>query len=154
MVDIVDIATRSRMMASIRAEGTKPEMTVRRFLHGHGFRFRLHRKDLPGRPDIVLPKYNLAVFVHGCFWHRHANCFYASTPRTRKEFWEDKLERNVARDMNNVKFLLSLGWRVLVIWECGLKNLQSELILVLPFIKSDSLFLEWPAFAHRAKPLV
>lgn len=105
-------------MAGIRGRDTVPEITVRRIAHGLGFRFRLHRKDLPGRPDLVFPRYRSVVFVHGCFWHRHENCRYAYEPKTRVGFWSEKFDRNVARDRDNIDALYALGWRVLVIWEC------------------------------------
>jgi DNA mismatch endonuclease, patch repair protein len=105
-------------MARVRGRDTKPEMVVRRTLHAMGFRFRLFRRDLPGRPDIVLPKHQLAIFVHGCFWHRHDGCYLSSTPKTRVEFWSDKFATNVARDARNSAELRALGLRVGVIWEC------------------------------------
>lgn len=116
--DVVDSATRSRMMARIRGKDTVVEVAVRRQLHSLGYRFRLHRKDLPGRPDIVLPRYRTAVFVHGCFWHRHAGCVYATKPATRPMFWQAKFETNVRRDAAAVERLLAGGWSVAVIWEC------------------------------------
>lgn len=122
MVDVVDRATRSRMMANIRGRDTKPEVMVRRMLHKRGFRFLLHDKRLPGRPDIVLPKYRAAIFVHGCFWHRHEGCRFCTTPATRPSFWRDKFESNVARDAKHVELLLASGWRVATIWECALKE--------------------------------
>ena len=115
---------RSRNMSAIKSKNTKPEIAVRKLLHSMGYRFRLHRKDLPGSPDIVLPKYKTFIFVHGCFWHRHENCKYASTPKTRKEFWENKFNKNIKRDKNNFKELKKLNWKVLVIWECELNSLQ------------------------------
>ena len=115
---------RSRNMSAIKSKNTKPEIKVRKVLHSMGYRFRLHRKDLPGSPDIVLPKYKTVIFVHGCFWHRHENCKYASTPKTRKEFWENKFNKNIKRDKNNFKELKNLNWKVLVIWECELNYLQ------------------------------
>jgi len=115
---------RSRNMSAIKSKNTKPEIAVRKLLHSMGYRFRLHRKDLPGSPDIVLPKYKTVIFVHGCFWHRHENCKYASNPKTRKEFWENKFKANVKRDKNNFKELKNLNWKVLVIWECELNYLQ------------------------------
>ncbi|WP_159813716.1 very short patch repair endonuclease [Pseudomonas sp. 18058] len=121
-MDFVDQATRSRMMATVRSANTRPEMIVRKFLHAHGYRFRLHQKMLPGKPDIVMPKYRTCIFVHGCFWHHHSGCRYATMPKTRFEFWNEKLLRNVARDTENVKALELLGWRVLIIWECQLKK--------------------------------
>jgi DNA mismatch endonuclease, patch repair protein len=105
-------------MSRIRGKDTKPELRVRSQLHRMGYRFRLHRKDLPGRPDIVLPKYDTVIFVHGCFWHRHKGCRFAYTPKTRVEFWETKFEQNVRRDKRNAAALWRGGWRVLKIWEC------------------------------------
>lgn len=122
MVDIVDAKTRSRMMGAIRGKDTKPEMVLRRALHACGFRFRLHYNWLPGRPDIVLPKHKAVVFVHGCFWHRHTRCRYATTPATRPEFWQTKFAANVERDHENQRKLLAAGWRVAVVWECKLRN--------------------------------
>ena len=105
-------------MAGIGSKDTKPEIAVRKFLHAKGFRFRLHRKDLPGKPDIVLPKMNICIFVHGCFWHRH-NCKKGKhLPKSNVEFWEEKLDKNKVRDEKNKKALQRLGWKVLVIWEC------------------------------------
>ncbi|WP_439849746.1 very short patch repair endonuclease [Pseudomonas syringae] len=120
-MDIVDSATRSRMMSGIRGKNTRPELLVRKFLHAHGFRFRLHRKDLPGNPDIVLPKLKTCIFVHGCFWHRHPGCRYATMPKTRPEFWAEKFSKNVARDAKSILALRQLGWRTIIIWECQLK---------------------------------
>jgi len=105
-------------MSGIRGKNTKPELTVRRFLHSQGFRYRLHRKRLPGRPDIVLPKYGTVVLVHGCFWHQHRGCTYAYMPKTNRGFWEAKLGSNVERDKQTVVQLRRLGWRVKVLWEC------------------------------------
>lgn len=109
---------RSALMARVRGRDTKPEVTVRRALNAMGKRFRLFRRDLPGRPDIVLPRYGLALFVHGCFWHRHEGCRLSSTPKTRVEFWAEKFAANIARDARSVAELRALGWRVGVIWEC------------------------------------
>lgn len=122
MTDIVDSATRSRMMAGIRARDTRPERILRSSLHRRGVRYRLHVGKLPGKPDLVLPRFRAAIFVHGCFWHRHANCRYASTPATRPEYWRAKFAGNVARDIRNHAALLALGWRVAVVWECSLKG--------------------------------
>ena len=121
VTDIVDVATRSRMMSGIRARNTRPEIAVRRALHARGFRFRLHDHRLPGSPDIILPKFHATIFVHGCFWHRHEGCKFASTPSTRPEFWEAKFQGNKQRDNRNLEELLSLGWRVATIWECALR---------------------------------
>lgn len=122
MADIVDRATRSRMMAGIKAKDTAPEMAVRRFLHSHGFRYRLHEKNLPGTPDIVLPKYRTAIFVHGCFWHQHSRCKYAARPNSNRLFWENKLGTNRDRDKRDKRHLRKLGWKVLTIWECQLSE--------------------------------
>ena len=113
---------RSRNMSAIKSNNTKPEIAVRKLLHSLGYRFRLHRKDLPGSPDIVLPKYKTVIFVHGCFWHRHENCKYASTPKTRKEFWESKFKANVKRDLEIQEKIKNIGWQSVVIWECQVKN--------------------------------
>ena len=109
---------RSWNMSRIRGKDTKPEMRVRSLLHRMGFRFRLHRKDLPGKPDIVLPAYETVVFVHGCFWHRHPGCRFAYTPKSRVDFWQTKFRRNVERHQEVTAELEELGWRVVVIWEC------------------------------------
>lgn len=122
MSDIVDQQTRSRMMSGIRGKDTKPELALRRALHARGFRFRLHSKKVDGRPDLVLPKYRAIVFVHGCFWHRHEGCRYATTPATRSEFWQAKFAANVARDSSVRGALLDEGWRVATIWECALRK--------------------------------
>lgn len=115
---------RSENMRRVRGKNTGPELTVRRALHALGRRFRLHRRDLPGKPDIVFAKDRLAIFVHGCFWHRHDNCPRASTPSTRKEFWEAKFERTVVRDAEQVAALRATGWRSEVIWECETRNAE------------------------------
>ena len=122
MTDIVDSDKRSEMMSGIRSRDTKPELIVRRIAHRLGFRFRVHRRDLPGSPDIVFPKHQAVIMVHGCFWHRHPDCQYASTPKTRVQFWENKFEGNVVRDRRSQSALRHLGWRVLVIWECETKD--------------------------------
>ncbi|MBK5567426.1 very short patch repair endonuclease [Ensifer sp. SSB1] len=122
MTDIVDKQTRSRMMAGIRGKDTKPELALRRALHARGFRFRLHARNVHGRPDLVLPKHGAVVFVHGCFWHRHAGCRYTTTPSTRPEFWQTKFEANVARDLAVKRALLEDGWRVATVWECALRR--------------------------------
>ena len=122
MVDIVDAETRSRMMAGIKGKNTRPELALRRALHARGFRYRLHSKKAQGRPDLVLPKYRAVVFVHGCFWHRHLGCRYATNPKSRAEFWEVKFAANVARDSAVRAALLEAGWRVATIWECALRK--------------------------------
>ncbi|UPJ54827.1 DNA mismatch endonuclease Vsr [Bradyrhizobium sp. 192] len=111
-------STRSRIMRAVRQAHTGPELIVRRLLHGSGLRFRLHQRGLPGRPDIVLPKHRTVIFVHGCFWHRHAGCPKATMPKTRIEFWREKFNRNVSRDHGIEQALVDAGWRVLTIWEC------------------------------------
>jgi DNA mismatch endonuclease, patch repair protein len=110
------------MMAGIRSKNTKPEIGVRKLLHRLGFRFRLHRKDLPGKPDIVLPKWNAAVFVHGCFWHGHANCPLYRLPLSNADFWSEKIGGNMIRDAKGASDLLASGWRVITVWECALKG--------------------------------
>jgi len=109
------------MMSGIRSAHTKPELAIRKELHKRGFRFRLHSKSLPGTPDIVLPRYNAVIFLHGCLWHRHS-CHLFKWPSTRPEFWRSKIERNVANDERAVAELKNLGWRVAIIWECSLKG--------------------------------
>ncbi len=109
------------MMSGIRSKNTRPEMIVRSWLHRNGYRFRLHRKDLPGKPDVVLPKYKTVIFVHGCFWHRHEGCKKATTPKNNKEFWEKKFSENMERDKVCYLKLKDLGWKVVVIWECETK---------------------------------
>ncbi len=128
-MDVVDPEKRSRMMSGIKSRDTKPEIIVRKALFAAGFRFRLHRSGLPGKPDIVLPGRRIAVFVHGCFWHMHEGCKNAKLPSTRPEFWREKLGRNVERDRENVDALLELGWRVLVVWECATREMRSECAL-------------------------
>ena len=119
-MDRISKEHRSWNMSRIQSRDTKPEKAVRSILHGLGYRFRLHRKNLPGNPDIVLPRYNSVIFVHGCFWHRHKDCKNASVPKTKKTFWGKKFKANIERDMKVKKELKSDGWRVLVIWECEL----------------------------------
>lgn len=122
MVDVVEPAVRSRMMSRIRGKNTKPEVVVRRALFAAGYRFRLHRRDLPGKPDIALPGRKVAVFAHGCFWHMHSGCKNAKLPSTRSEFWREKLEGNVSRDLRAIDALLADGWRVLTVWECATRD--------------------------------
>jgi DNA mismatch endonuclease (patch repair protein) len=125
MTDVVDRATRSRMMSGIRARDTKPEIIVRKYLHAHGFRYRIAPKGLPGKPDIVLSKYHTVVFVHGCFWHGHSGCDYFVWPRTRHEFWRAKINSNRSRDRRAIKALLGDGWRVGVVWECETRKTET-----------------------------
>lgn len=121
-MDVVDPKTRSRMMAGIRGENTRPEILVRKALFAAGFRFRLHRRDLPGAPDIVMSWRRTVVFVHGCFWHQHKGCKFAKLPASRPEFWARKLSGNVARDSHVVRALNGGGWRVLIVWECATRD--------------------------------
>lgn len=108
-------------MSHIRSKDTKPEVLVRRFLFAHGFRFRLHRKNLPGKPDIVLSKYKTVIFINGCFWHGHQDCKYSTIPETNREFWENKISGNIQRDKETYSRLVKLGWNVIEIWQCQLK---------------------------------
>lgn len=145
MVDIVDKQTRSRMMAGIRGKNTQPEMLVRKYLHAKGFRYRLHVKKLPGSPDIVLQKYQLAIFVHGCFWHRHKGCRFATTPAQNRDKWLLKFRQNTARDQRQINELIDMGWRVLVVWECALKSPMQDLSWLPKFTKSvQTSYVEWP----------
>lgn len=121
MADVVDAATRSRMMSGIRGKDTKPEMIVRRALHNAGFRYRLHDRTLPGKPDIVLPKYKTVIFVHGCFWHGHM-CSKFRWPKTREGWWKEKIEGNMARDVLNAGALVQASWKIIVVWECDLND--------------------------------
>jgi len=122
MTDTITKEHRSWNMSRIRSRDTKPEKKVRSLLHSMGYRFRLHDRSLPGKPDIVLPRFKTVIFVHGCFWHRHARCQYAYTPMSRVEFWKHKFQKNIERDRNKELALHGLGWHVLVIWECELRE--------------------------------
>ena len=129
MADTVDKATRSRMMAGIRGKNTKPERAIRSALHSAGFRYRIHVAELPGKPDIVFPKYKAVIFVHGCFWHRHAGCWWSTTPSSNAAFWTDKFAKNVERDNRNIGDLKKMGWRVAIVWDCALRvQLQAEAV--------------------------
>jgi len=121
MTDIVSKTARSKNMAAVRSKNTKPEILIRKGLHRRGFRFRLHDRNLPGKPDLVFPKYHAVIFVNGCFWHQH-DCHLFKWPSTRKEFWKTKIEGNRARDIKAVKQLRLMGWRVITVWECSLKG--------------------------------
>lgn len=135
------------MMSGIRGKDTRPEMMVRKYLHRQGFRYRLHDRNLPGTPDLVLPVHRAVVFIHGCFWHRHFGCKYATTPSSNAEFWQRKFNANVLRDQMVVNKLRDGGWRVILIWECGLRRGLTEVELAwLPdviFHGQDDL-VEWP----------
>lgn len=121
MTDVLSKEQRKRCMSKIKSKDTKPEMLVRRFLFSHGFRFRLHRKDLPGNPDIVLPKFKTVIFINGCFWHGHRDCKFATIPETNRDFWLSKISGNIIRDNESVERLKQSGWKVIVIWQCELK---------------------------------
>lgn len=125
-MDVFSKRTRSRIMSHISGKNTKPEILVRSLLHRMGYRFRIHKKDLPGRPDICLPKHKKVIFVHGCFWHGHENCPRSKRPTTNVEFWNKKIDGNIERDKENIKELRRLGWQTLTIWTCEIKN-QEEL---------------------------
>lgn len=121
MADIVDVATRSRMMAGIQSKNTKPEILIRKALHAKGLRYSLHSKHLPGKPDVVMPKWRVVIFVHGCFWHWHG-CALSKLPRDNALFWRQKLAANKLRDVKVRKDLIGLGWRIATIWECATRN--------------------------------
>lgn len=121
MADVHSKAIRSYNMSRIRSMNTKPEMLVRKFLHAQGFRYKLHDKKLPGKPDIVLPKYKTVIFIHGCFWHGHDKCKYYVVPKTRTEWWLNKINTNSSNDIKAIKALKKDGWRIITVWECDLK---------------------------------
>lgn len=137
-MDVVSPEKRSRMMAGIKGKNTKPEMVVRKLVHSMGFRFRLHRKDLPGSPDIVLPRLKKAIFVHGCFWHRHQGCKFAYTPKSNTEFWLAKLDANMRRDTAALQALAALGWEILIVWECEVSNLPALTTKVNLFLSENA----------------
>lgn len=145
MADVVDSATRSRMMSGIRGRNTKPEILVRSLLHRRGFRFRLHARDLPGKPDLVLPRYHAVIFVHGCFWHGH-DCPLFKWPGTRPDFWRDKIGRNRANDHNASEALLARGWRVGIVWECAIrgasKNIEAVAQSLADWLEGSAPFIE------------
>lgn len=126
MSDVHDIKTRSYNMSQIKAKDTKPEMLLRKFLHANGFRYSLHKKALPGKPDIVLSKYKTIIFIHGCFWHGHTNCKYFVVPKTRTKWWLNKIAANKANDAKAVKALRKDGWKVITVWECKLKPAKAD----------------------------
>ena len=126
--------TRSALMSRVRGKNTKPEFVVRREAHALGYRFRLHRHDLPGTPDLVFPRLRKVVFVHGCFWHRHEGCSRTTTPTTRAAYWAQKFQQNIQRDRRNVAMLEELGWKILVIWECETIDRSGLLESLLSFL--------------------
>lgn len=146
MADVLDPETRRRTMQAVRGKDTSPELRLRRALHARGLRFRLNRRDLPGSPDILLPGRRAAVFVHGCFWHRHPGCPRASTPATRQAYWGPKFERNVARDAAALAALEALGWRRAVVWECALtvRRAGATADSLAAWLRGEGDFLELP----------
>ena len=137
-MDTVSVEYRSEIMGRVVAKNTRPEVAVRRLLHGLGYRFRLHRRDLPGKPDVVLPKWRTVVLIHGCFWHRHEGCPNTRTPKSRIDFWTRKFVENVRRDQFAREKLESLGWRVLIVWECELRDIETLTNRIEKFIKGTS----------------
>jgi DNA mismatch endonuclease (patch repair protein) len=134
MVDIWSKAKRSEVMSKIRSKNTKPELLLRKALHALGYRYRIHNKLLPGKPDIVFTKYKTAIFVHGCFWHYHSECREGRIPDTKSKFWKEKLSKNVERDLKHQQALISQGWKVIVVWEC---EVEKQLEEVLSKIKTE-----------------
>lgn len=152
-MDIVSRETRSRMMSGIKGRNTRPEILVRSLLHRIGFRFRLHKRGLPGCPDILLPKYRAVIFIHGCFWHQHQDCKYATLPSSNPEFWVEKLNKNVVRDAKNIDALIANRWRVLVVWECLTRSQKESEYLAEAlevWIRGTDTFAELPE--HRPSP--
>lgn len=146
-MDTVDKKTRSRIMASVSQRDTGPEMLLRRTLHRHGLRYRLHDKRLAGSPDLVLPRFRAVIFVHGCFWHDHKGCKFSTKPSSRKEFWREKFKANRKRDRRNCDALIVAGWRVMVVWECAIKALKDDEVhklghCVAKWLKSNERFGE------------
>lgn len=145
MSDIVPPSVRSRMMSGIKGKNSMPERLVRRLLFAAGYRFRLHRRDLPGTPDIAMLGRKVAIFVHGCFWHAHKGCKYAKVPATRPDFWIAKLQANVDRDQRAIEKLTTMGWRVLIVWECATRDCETDKLLMNKlgdWINSDAQFGE------------
>ncbi len=144
MTDVVDAKTRSRMMAGIRGRDTKPELLIRSQLHRQGFRFRIHGK-LPGKPDFVLKKYHAAIFIHGCFWHRH-ECHLFKWPKSHHEFWRSKINRNHENDQKVIKILKESGWRTCIVWECAIKGTRSDIPAIvgaiIDWLKGEEKMLE------------
>jgi DNA mismatch endonuclease (patch repair protein) len=133
-MDIIPAEKRSWLMKRVKTKDTRPERIVRSVLHWLGYRFRLHRKDLPGKPDIVLPRHEKVILVHGCFWHGHLGCKAAARPTTNTEFWNDKLDSNLRRDRDQITKLHDLDWEVLVVWECETENLEILLPILEEFL--------------------
>lgn len=137
MVDSLSLEKRSWNMSRIKGKDTEPELIVRSLLHKAGYRFRLHRNDLPGKPDLTLPKYKTVIFVHGCFWHRHEGCKLSYVPKTRTDFWQKKFASNIRRDKKNIKELEILGWRVITVWECETKNTETIIEKLINSLKAS-----------------
>jgi len=152
VADVVDRKTRSRMMSGIRGKDTSPERLVRSGLHAMGYRYRVHRTNLPGKPDLVLPAYNAVIEIRGCFWHGH-DCHLFKWPSTRSEFWKSKIEGTQIRDERNISSLMKLGWRVLVVWECSLKG-KTRLLMpdllesISNWLQSDTTFMRTNGTRH------
>lgn len=136
-MDTLSKLERSDLMSRIRGKDSAPELALRRLVHGLGFRYRLHANDLPGKPDLVFPSRNAVIFMHGCFWHRHASCRLARLPKSRVAYWAEKLEGNRLRDRRNRENLREAGWRVLVVWECQLKDPDKVAIRVCKFLNNE-----------------
>lgn len=137
MADTLTPEERSKRMSLIRCTGTVPEMKLRRLVHRMGFRYRLHVKELPGKPDLVFPSRRAIIFMHGCFWHRHSHCKLARLPKSKQEFWEVKLNGNKKRDLLNQEKLKLLGWRVLVVWECEMANTGQLQVIIRNFLQEQ-----------------
>lgn len=137
-MDTLTPEQRSERMSRVRSKDTKPELLVRRMIHGMGFRYRLHRRDLPGYPDLVFPSRGKIIFVHGCFWHRHGTCKFTRWPKSRMEFWKPKLEQNKSRDRANLTALRGMGWKVMVIWECQLEDVERLAAKVKTFLEGEN----------------
>ena len=142
MTDTVSPETRSWIMAQVKSKDMKPEMMVRRLLHRLGYRYRLHRADLPGRPDLVFPSRRKVVFVNGCFWHNHAGCSRVRVPAANRDYWLSKLDRNKARDERNINLLKERGWMVMTVWECQLRDLTATTERLVTFLEGTA---DWPS---------
>jgi DNA mismatch endonuclease, patch repair protein len=134
-MDVFSKEKRSQIMSHVSGKNTKPELIVRSLLHHMGYRFRLHRKNLPGKPDIILPKYKKVIFIHGCFWHGHKNCPRSKRPTTNKEFWHKKIDRNIHHDKEIVSNLKESGWDILIVWTCEIKDLNQLKDKILNFLE-------------------
>lgn len=135
-MDVFTKEKRSRIMSKVKGRDTKPERLVRSLLHGMGYRFRLHRRDLPGNPDIVLPKHRKVIFVHGCFWHGHEDCSRSKRPTSNRMFWDEKLNKNIQRDKSNILTLRNMGWTPLIIWTCEIKDIEDLKMKIQNFLES------------------